>query len=395
MDDRGKLMAVLRGEGGGRLPWFADLSYLYGSLQARGALDERFRGDEGYVRFHRELGAGICFYAPWLWTERHDGTVTESVAEQDGIRTTTVRTTRGGVRQVERYLPRSYTWGIVEHFVKETGDLRILLDACEHRTVQPSYEEYRRTAELWADTGCAVGLAPICGAPLQRLLTRWAGPVATMELYADHREELEAMMKALEEFDDPIFDIIRASPCTVVEFPENLSAEVTGRRFFETYNAPLYARRNAALHRAGKKTSIHNDGSLRGTFDLLGPVGFDVIEAVTPAPVGDIPLEELRRAAGPGVVLWGGLPGALFSPCYSDEQFESHLQAAVRCFRNDGRCVLGVADQVPPDGLLERVRRVREVVEATEPGTHDAGFVGLPRLSIRDPIAEEHSRGER
>jgi len=240
----------------------------------------------------------------------------------------------------------------------------VLLYACEHREIRPNTAAYSEVDRSWGGHGYAVGIAPIGGAPLQRLLTSWAGVPALMSLYLDQREDLEAIFSASEEADTPIFDILCASPCGLIEFPENLSAEVTGRRFFERYNAPYYHRRISALHRAGKKVSIHNDGTLRGTFDLLARCGFDAIEAVTPAPVGDIPLRQLRDAAGPGVVLWGGLPGALFSPCFSTEQFEAHLSEAVEVFAEDGRCVLGVADQVPPDGLISRVRRVREVVDA-------------------------------
>jgi hypothetical protein len=364
MEDRARLMAVLRGRTEGRLAWFADLSYLYASMGARRVLEERFHGDEGYLRFHQELGAGICFYAPFVWEQRYGNRVSETVEEVGENRITIIRTPRGSVRQVDRHLRQSYTLATVEHFVKGVDDLRVLLEACENRIFSPNYDEYQRVSERWAPTGYAVGIAPIAGAPLQRLLTRWAGLEATMDLYMDHREELEALMKALEACDDPIHDIMCGSPCDLFEFPENLSAEVTGKRFFETYNRPYYERRAAALHQVGKKTSIHNDGSMRGTIDLLGPSGFDVVESVTPAPVGDIPLEGLRQAAGPGIVLWGGLPGALFSPCFSEEQFESYLHATIDTFRKDGRCVLGVADQVPPDGLLSRVRRVRELVEA-------------------------------
>ncbi len=364
MDDRTRLMNVLQGRNEGKLPWFADLSYLYSSKGLKGELEERFEGPNGYVRFHRELGAGICFYAPLVWTERYNDRIQEVVEEKEGIRIDTICTPRGSVRQVWRYLPESFTWAITEHFVKGLDDVRILLEANENRILCPNYDEYVNTHDQWMDTGYAVGITPVSSAPIQRLLTRWAGVVATMDLYMDDQKELEVLMKALEDCDDPIWDIVCASPCHLFEFPENLSAEVTGRNFFENYNLPYYQKRTSALHRAGKRAGIHNDGSLRGTFDLLGPAGFDVIEAITPASVGDIPLEELRDAAGPNVVLWGGLPGALFSPCYSEDEFESHLQSTVRIFRQDGRCVLGVADQVPPDGLVSRVRRVREVVEA-------------------------------
>lgn len=364
MDEHDLLMNKLQGRRDGRLPWFADLAYLYSGMRTKGELDERFEGPDGYLRLHRELGAGICFYAPLVWTEQYTSRVRHDMEERDNIRIETIQTPRGTVRQVRRYLPETYSWAITEHFVKQMDDVRILVEACENRVILPNFDEYEKVSNQWADAGFAVGLTPLGGAPIQRLLTRWAGVTGTMDLYMDDQQELEVLMKALEDCDDPIWDILCESPGYLFEFPENLSAEVTGRRFFETYNLPYYQKRTSALHRVGKKTSIHNDGSLRGTFDLLSLAGFDAVEAVTPAPIGDISLENLREEAGPDIVIWGGLPGALFSPCYSEEDFESHLQETIRVFREDGRCVVGVADQVPPDGLLSRIRRVREVVES-------------------------------
>jgi hypothetical protein len=79
-------------------------------------------------------------------------------------------------------------------------------------------------------------------------------------------------------------------------------------------------------------------------------------------PFGDIPLESLRDSSGVNIVIWGGLPGAMFSPSTKERDFIRHAKTAVDVFSKDGRCVLGVADQVPPDGLLERVRLVSDMV---------------------------------
>ena len=362
MNERQRLLAVLDNRPCDTLPWFADLSYLYTSMQTRGMLDEHYAGDEGYLEFHRDLGAGICFYAPFLWSQKYSHGISETTVEDGDIRTTIIKTPIGEARQTQKYMPQAYTWAITEHFVKGIHDLQVMLYAYEHREIHPAYQQYMEVDRLWGPAGYAVGLAPITGSPLQMMLTRWAGVSATLDLYMDHQEELETIWAAMQDADTPIFDILCDSPCELIEFPENLSSEITGKRFFEEYNAPYYRRRIDALHKAGKKVSIHNDGTLRGTFDLLGKCGFDAVEAVTPAPCGDIPLNRLRAEAGPGIVLWGGLPGALFSPCYTEEQFEAHLQEAIDVFRADGRCVLGVADQVPPDGLISRVKRVREAI---------------------------------
>ncbi len=362
MNERERLLATLSGKPADALPWYADLTYLYSSMEMQGTLDDRFCGDDGYLRFHQEMGAGICFYAPMLWEEAYTGGVTDSLQETSDMSIRTIHTPVGSVREVRQYMSKAFTWAIVEHYVKTIQDLRVMLYATEHRKVWPAYDAYQRIDEKWGPDGYAVGLAPIAGAPIQRMMTRWAGVTTTMNIYMDHAEELEAIFLALEEADTSIYDIICSAPCGIVEMPENLSAEITGRHFFKKYNMPYYQKRIESLHKAGKKVGLHNDGTLRGTFDLLGECGFDFIEAITPAPAGDIPLEDLRREAGSGIVLWGGMPGVIFSPCFTEDQFETHLCQAVRQFREDGRCVLGVADQVPPDGLISRIKRVREVI---------------------------------
>ncbi|NLG52324.1 MAG: hypothetical protein GX552_19635, partial [Chloroflexi bacterium] len=118
-----------------------------------------------------------------------------------------------------------------------------------------------------------------------------------------------------------------------------------------------------AIREAGKVSFIHMDGTLRGLLSRVGAAGFDVIEAVTPQPVGDMSMSELRALAGPGPILWGGLPGIYFTALVSDAEFERLVREVLEVMVADKRMVLGVADQVPPDGLRSRVAQVVELVE--------------------------------
>ena len=148
-----------------------------------------------------------------------------------------------------------------------------------------------------------------------------------------------------------------------MEYAENLSSEVTGASFFREFNMPHYIKRNYLLHEAGKFTGIHIDGTLRPCLSMLSECGFDAAEAVTPYPVGDIAIENLRKEAGKDLIIWGGIPGAMFSPHYSDSRFISHLEELMQAFPPGSGFVLGVADQVPPDGLVHRIKIVREMVD--------------------------------
>ena len=47
----------------------------------------------------------------------------------------------------------------------------------------------------------------------------------------------------------------------------------------------------------------------------------------------------------------------------SNDEFDTHVRRVLDVMRSEPRYVLGVADQVPPDGLEHRVRRVSELVE--------------------------------
>ena len=109
---------------------------------------------------------------------------------------------------------------------------------------------------------------------------------------------------------------------------------------------------------------IHMDGSLAGLIKLEAATGVDALEALTPAPVGDLAIENWAdRANNPNTILWGGIPGSYFTPAIGDDAFDDHLKTVLSIMRKDPRYVLGVADQVPPNALEYRVRRVSELVD--------------------------------
>ena len=93
-------------------------------------------------------------------------------------------------------------------------------------------------------------------------------------------------------------------------------------------------------------------------------MGYTFIEAMTPAPAGDLKVSEwdeyLRDS---GCIGWGGVPGAFFSEDVSDEEFDNHVIESLEVMRSKPKYVLGVADQVPPNGTERRIRRVRELVD--------------------------------
>ena len=364
MTERQRLQCVLAGETPDRTPWFGDLSWWWAAQRARSALPEAHTDPAtGYLRMHQDAGVGIYLYAPLLWRAEYDETVRHTQATECDCVVTSYRTPAGDLRSVTQLLPASHTSGVVEHLVKGPGDLAAVRWLFQHRVVHAEPEPFAACDRLWGDDGLACALAPISTSGLQSLLTRWAGVEVTSMLASDAPRELEITVEAMQEADDPIFRILCDSPAEYVEFPDNLSGEVTGRRLMRRYNMAYWSRRIEQLHRAGKRVGIHNDGTLRASLPLLVEAGFDVVEAATPAPVGDMMLGDIRSATAGRAIVWGGLPGALFSPLTSEGTFEAFVRETLETFPRGSGFVLGVADQAPPDADWRRICLVREIVD--------------------------------
>ena len=132
---------------------------------------------------------------------------------------------------------------------------------------------------------------------------------------------------------------------------------------FKKYHTPYYKRRVAQLHAVKKRIFVHIDGTLRGVLPLMGATGVDCAQSVTPAPVGDVPVERLREMAGPDIILWGGLPGVYFSSLYPEKSLRDMALDVIKHHLQGHKFIMGVSDQVPPDGDIRRVKMVTDLVE--------------------------------
>jgi len=124
-----------------------------------------------------------------------------------------------------------------------------------------------------------------------------------------------------------------------------------------------HKKRLERLHSAGTACAVHLDGVVRGLLPKLAAAGFDAVEALTPQPVGDLDVGEMRTVAGnDSVILWGGVPGIMFAPPYTWDDMEKHVVKTLGAWKGS-RFILGVADQVPPDGDIGFCPRIAELVE--------------------------------
>lgn len=363
MNERMRLLAVFNGEKPDITPWYADLSWWYNAQKEMGRLPIKYEGNEGYLRLHQDVGAGIYLYPPSVWKEEFDGSVQKKERPEGNEVISTITTPLGEIKSISKYLPDSFTSAYVEHYIKKPEDLQIMRYVFSHRRVTPVFDDFQRIDSLWNGWGIPCLLAPACVSPLQTILTRWAGPQTTVFLFADAQDELEQTVTELEKCDDVIFQIIANSPSYLIVFPDNLSGVITGRLLMERYEIPYWKKRIVQLHKAGKLVILHNDGALRASLPLLVETGIDGVEAITPAPAGDLTLDEVKGIAGGRVVIWGCLPGIFFSPLYPEDYFKKFIEKILKIFPIGSKFVLGVADQVPPDAEFSRICLVRKILQ--------------------------------
>jgi hypothetical protein len=360
LSHRENLLELLSGGNPERVPWFADLDYLTAALIGTGRREAGFRRSDDYLAWHRELDAGFYLQGFFPFEIEFEGCeITETREGHDRRRT--VKTPKGTLTEMWRYLPGSFTEAPVEHLVKGEEDLPAYRYLYEHTRYRADYSFAELRKRQIGDLGINLCYTP--RSPFMRMAVIDAGIETLAVLALTAKEELDSTIVLMRERLSEAVDIACAAPVDAVMIPENLSSEVIGKRFFHDYLEEIQSDWVSRIDEAGRYSFIHIDGSLRGLLAEEAAVGFTVLEAITPAPVGDLRVDELADFIDPSPsVLWGGVPGSFFTRSVSESEFEEHVISALEVMKSEPRYVLGVADQVPPDGLEERVARVGELV---------------------------------
>jgi len=362
MNMRERAMAVFGGEVPDRMPWFCDLTYWIAGQRQQGTFPKEYEGEEGYLKLHKDLGVGIYLFPPIVYRSRRDDTRFKSTIRREGdVSIHETQTPEGTLRTIHQYSPLSASAAPIEYAVKTPEDLRALRSYISHQRIEPAFDNFKRIDALWGEHGIPVMM--FGRSPLARLAVEWAGIANLSYLLADHRQDVEETLALIGRKQDAIYDAICDSPAQIVEIGDNLTAETMGG-LFKQYSTPYYLKRIEQFHAAGKRVGVHLDGTMRGLISDLADTGLDFIEAITPAPVGDVAVEELFTLVNEKTILWGGVPGAMFAPPFTWDDVKTFVENIIQRHGPSGRFVLCSADQVPVNGDIDLVRRISELVES-------------------------------
>ena len=245
--------------------------------------------------------------------------------------------------------------------MKSEVDIPVMKYIYENTRFEADYDYARQRLKQVGDQGVVLCYLP--KSPFMHLLALEAGVVAVTMAALTMPDEFQDLLDTMKKAFDQAAQLAVDSPAEVLMIPENLSSEMVGPDFFQLYMQDYQVEWTRKIKEKGKYSFIHIDGTLGGLLKEEAQVGFTVLEALTPYPVGDLKWENLEAICGESrSILWGGIPGVYFTASVSDEEFDRHVKHLLSVMTSKPRYVLGVADQVPPDGLESRVKRVSELV---------------------------------
>jgi hypothetical protein len=191
----------------------------------------------------------------------------------------------------------------------------------------------------------------------------WLGWSDGLMLFFDAQDLVEEIVGVLEAQVQALVEQVAALPGDLVVSPDNLDAQFISPAFFKRYLANSYRRSADTLHAAGKSLLVGTGGPIRKLVTLLAAAGVDGLEGVSGPPQSDATLAEARQLAGPGFTLWGGIPQDALVADFDYGQFEQIVAQAAREAGNDRHSILGIADRVPVNADVERLRSIPALIQ--------------------------------
>jgi len=334
---------------------------------AKGTLPERFAGmdnlgiyDALACSIRYEASAGIYGYhepadVAWSEEQQSDHYITTHTTPSGTIRTIHRDIWSGGEllnRRIERYP------------VETPEDLDVLIDIVERTHYRADANALERAAARVGHRGAPTVFLNSSG--FTQLIKEWCGLAGTFYLLADHRDAVEAYLEACDRRDARQIDAALELPCRIFNLGDHATNEFTPPPILEKYMLPRWQRISERLHAAGRFVHSHWDGHAKAILRYLPETGLDSVEALTPAPMGDITLEEISAAVGDTMVCLDLLPAIHFLDHYSTTEVLEFARRAIDTFAP--KLILGISDEISQVGQIEKVEAVSELV---------AGICGL------------------
>jgi corrinoid protein of di/trimethylamine methyltransferase len=391
MTHRERILKAIRGEMPDRLPFAPRLDLWYTANLQSGTLPEKYKNSsfddiaraEGWA-LHKinpeyqkarkpednlHWALGILSYKEAVYGFKFPPDVDQEVKKSGGRTQIIYHTPVGSVSTTTVYTEEMKKAGVSnfwveEHVLKVAKDYRPVGYIFENLKLYPDDRDFLNWKAEIGEDGVPFTLAGRAASPMHHIQKYFVDATDFYFHYHDYSKEMRALADSLGHFFDQIIQRVGDSSAEVVYWGANFDDMITYPAFFEKDIVPWIRKAADILGRTGKYVSCHCDGENLGLMDLIRDSGMHIAEAVTPAPMTKVPIEEYYRRWSGRLTLFGGIPSILLlRESVSDEEFEAYLDHLFAAVAPGKRMIFGIADSTPPKAVFERLVRIGERVE--------------------------------
>ncbi len=277
-------------------------------------------------------------------------------------------TPAGRLQDVTMIPPAGREYGVspnpvkTEWLIKDKSDLEklvyLLPDPFKHTNTQG----FLNAEKILGDKG-------IIQIVIRSPIDKRAGDARGMEnLMVDYYEDPELFDAVLEFYMDHVMAETKACLEAGVKhifgswFYTSLSSGWSPKISREKF-IPLMKRHVELVHSYGATYDLYDDGKFMQVIEDYADTGADVLETLTPPPVGDIDLAAAKKLVGDRIVLKGYVDLLYVLKLGTPEMIRETVREAVEKAGYDGRFILGTSDSIR-DGTPEQ--NVKEYFEAAK-----------------------------
>jgi len=388
---RERILKAIKGEMPDRLPFAPRLDLWYSANFPSGTLPEKYKNSspdeiaraQGWA-LHKinpeyqkvrkpednlHWALGILSYKESVYGFRFSPDVDIELKQTEGRTKITYHTPVGSVSTTTVYTEEMRKAGVSnfwveEHVLKGAKDYPVVGYIFENLKLFPDSEDFLKWKAEIGEDGVAFTLGGRAASPMHHIQKYFVDATDFYYHYHDYAKEMQALAESMENFFDQIILLTADSPAEVVFWGGNFDDMITYPSFFEKEIVPWIRKASTILGAKGKYVSCHCDGENRGLLDLIRDSGMHVAEAVTPAPMTKVPIDEYYRRWSDKLTIIGGIPSVLLlQESATEGEFEAYLDNLFRAVAPGKRMILGIADSTPPKAVFERLVRIGEKVE--------------------------------
>ncbi|MDD5658729.1 MAG: uroporphyrinogen decarboxylase family protein [Actinomycetota bacterium] len=209
------------------------------------------------------------------------------------IEETIWKTPWGDLNQLSRYEGNYGSFFTYKFLVEKIKDVNILCNVMENCIVKANFDDYYKLNKDLGNKGVVFSYTE--RTPFQLLLNIYAGPINLSFLLFDFPDEVEKLIKILQQREERMIEILIDSPAELIWIPDTITAPLIGRDNFKKYNCISYLKYHDELSGSGKKIMVHMDGVLSSISDIIAKSPVNIIEGFTPPPMGDLSISEARN----------------------------------------------------------------------------------------------------